>query len=144
MKLSCQNNLIINPDYAKCERIPIKTMFIVLFIVVVLAGVVFLLKIVSNDSNDATSNIDEEETGPLSIVKAEVVEGNMVEVTFSGKLASFEVNDLRFVTTKNGWYSLTADLSKFLTVSGSETRVNEKTQTVAIIDLKLEKNAGTI
>lgn len=78
---------------------------------------------------------------PLHIVKAEAVGASKVEVTFSGKLASFDPKDISLVGAAGTWSELDPKLTRFLTVRQTSTRVDADNRTVAVFDIEQQLNA---
>ncbi|WP_218092273.1 pectate lyase [Paenibacillus solanacearum] len=78
---------------------------------------------------------------PLHIVKAEAVGASKVEVTFSGKLASFDPKDISLVGAAGTWSELDPKLTRFLTVRQTSTRADADNRTVAVFDIEQQLNA---
>jgi PelA/Pel-15E family pectate lyase len=94
------------------------------------------LLVPQRDSNESGGEAGCRQNCIPVIVKAEAVGPNRVEVTFSEKLTPFVPDDLRFVVPTGSWSELDPKLNRFLNVTRTETRTNERNHTVASYELK--------
>ncbi|UOQ84814.1 pectate lyase [Gracilibacillus salinarum] len=72
--------------------------------------------------------------GPIKIISAEVLDRHAVKVTFNGKVANFDPNDLELLEATGKWESLNPDLEANFTITGTTVEENEAGQTVVIYE----------
>ncbi|UOQ48677.1 pectate lyase [Gracilibacillus caseinilyticus] len=72
--------------------------------------------------------------GPIKIVSAEVLDRHSVKVTFNGKIANFDPNDLELLAATGEWESLNPDLQANFTIVDTTVEENEAGQTVVIYE----------
>ncbi|WP_282941426.1 hypothetical protein [Paenibacillus sp. RC67] len=76
----------------------------------------------------------------LQVISSVLTNPSTVEVTFTGKMSSFNAGDLAIKKAQGAWYGLEPLLSAGLPVSKVTTSENKNHQTVAVLELEQKLN----